>query len=249
MTKRNGRVGSASTERDGRPRVDRLKEAKGHPASDGGDEKGHEDPNEDREPVAASEAGTQQGRGEGERDDGDIGCGCQGLGVEQVGPASNAHDLAISLVFTVFTVVMFLGFTNAVAEWLPWRAYLMRAGTVYGLGFASGFLTGLWLTAAVRDWSRPMRVGFECRAALLLIAFGFLGHATVEVTAGPDGRWSAVPLLWAPAILVPAIGLGAVVEGILLGEIASVLPRRTPWHALRCAVSAWRREAAGRKKP
>ena len=230
--------------------MDRVDETDGHPAGDGGDEKAHEDPYEDREPVSTAEPSRQKrrGKGKGEREESEIGCGCQGHGGGEVGPASNAHALAISLVFTAFTVVMFLGITNAVAEWLPWRAYLMRAGAVYGLGFAGGFLTGLWLTAPMRDWSRPVRVGFECRAALLLIALGFLGHATVEVAAGPDGRWSAVPLLWAPAILVPAIGLGAVVEGILLGEIASGLPRRTPWHALRALVSDRLRRASARKR-
>ena len=40
-----------------------------------------------------------------------------------------------------------------------------------------------------------------------------------------------------------------VIDGALLGEIASGLPRRTPWHALRCVFFERRRLAVGRRTP
>ncbi|MDE0240667.1 MAG: hypothetical protein OXQ84_10795 [bacterium] len=194
----------------------------------------------DREVTKSQQAGDEGvGVGGGGGEDGD----------EKADPASNAHDFVISLALTLTTVGMFLGFTMTMSGWLPWRAYLMRAGALYVVGIGGGFMLGLWLTAAVRDWSQPAMVGFACRATLLLIAFGFLSHATMEAAREPDELWWTLPLLWAPAILLPAIGLGAVIDGALLGAIASGLPRRTPWHALRFVVCEYRRLISERHRP
>ena len=62
---------------------------------------------------------------------------------------------------------------------------------------------------------------------------------------GDAGRaWWEPPVLWVPALLLPAVAVGGALDGELLGDFARGLSRRTPWHALRFIVSERRRAAA-----
>ena len=145
-------------------------------------------------------------------------------------------------------VVMFLLSTVGMSDELPWREYLIAAGTGYAVSFTVGFMADRWWPAAAR--SRPPRLpgaGSECRMAILFVVCGLMVHGLWGGDAQPGAGWEPPPL-WVPAILIPVIGFGGVIDGALLGETASGLPRRTPWHALRRVVSERRREAAGKEE-
>ncbi|MDE0240671.1 MAG: hypothetical protein OXQ84_10815 [bacterium] len=157
------------------------------------------------------------------------------------------YALEVSVFMSFLMMLMFVLSTVAMSEQLPWRTYLIAGGVGYAIGFAAGFLAGR--TDPLEKDDRPGRVpfGVEFRAAIWAILMGFIFQDLLVGGAEPRTEW-APPLLWVPPLLLPAIIMGAAIDGLALGGIAHGLPRRTPWHAFRCVVSSWRREAAGREE-
>ena len=153
----------------------------------------------------------------------------------------DTHDLEASAVLSLITMAWFLLFTVAMSEQLPALTYLAWGGAGYVLLFALGFLLVRKEPVAARV--RPMPgAGFESRVTVLLIMFAFMFYALIG-GGEPRAGWGP-PLVWVPAVLLPAFVVGGALDGALLGLIARGLPRRTPWHALRFIVSARRRAAA-----
>ena len=248
MTARNGRGGPPSTEEDGRLRRQlRDAVAEGQGAEGGGDERGQEYP----EPVdwpMDDKAKESEDTGDTGQGDGGACRRGQGLGGGAVGPVPDTHALEGSAFLTAMMMVWFVLFTIAMSGQLPWRAYLIAGGAGYAGFFAFGFMAQRWWPATMRDRERrPPAVGFEWRLAILAIMLGFMVQGFFGSGADLRVEWEP-PLLWVPAILMPAIAMGGAIEGALLGEIASGLPRRTPWHALCFIISTRRRSAAERNR-
>ncbi|MCY4607370.1 MAG: hypothetical protein OXD40_02055 [bacterium] len=158
----------------------------------------------------------------------------------------NAHDLECSAFLSFWMMLWLVLLTGAMSEQLAVGAYLVWAGVGYVPLFALGFLLGR--REPVGDGDRSWHlVGFGCRMTVLLIAGGFMVQGLAGAGEEAWAGWEP-PLLWVPALLLPAIAVGGGFDGALLGEIANGLPKRTPWHAVRFIVSERRRVAAGRRQ-
>ena len=240
MTARNGRGGPRSVEPAGRRPKDRG-ETEGQREGDGSHDRGHEYPGPGRtEAAELATADKDGGNDEGGGPDDHRGVQERVGGVEGGGP--DTHDLECSAFLSLMMMVMFVIATLGMYEQLPGRAYLVWAGGGYAIGFVLGFLLGRQGPDSDRPSSRG-GAAFECRMAVLLTAGGLAFSGFLGSGEEPWGGWEP-PLLWVPAILLPAIGVGGGFDGALLGGIAGGLPRRTPWHALRFIVSERRRAAA-----
>ena len=156
----------------------------------------------------------------------------------------DTHDLENSAVLSLFTAIWFVLLTFALSGRLPVGTYLVLAGLGYVSLFVFGFLLGRQGSAPDSDraW---VQAAFGCRLTVLLIMGGLMLHGMIG--GGDAGRaWWEPPVLWVPAVLLPAIAVGGALDGDLLGQFARGLPRRAPWHALRFIVSARRRAVAER---
>lgn len=245
---RNGGAGRVSAEREGRSRRPPPDAAFGqHAGGEAG--AGRQADHEPRGAPAEDETTENESP---EDNEGGVGDPCRGgleLGGGQGRPVPDTHEFRDSAGLTLTMTVMFLLSTAGMSEQLPWREYLIATGVGYAVSFTVGFMAERWWPAAAR--CRPPRrpgAGSECRLAILFVVCGFMVHGLWGGGAHPGAGWEP-PLLWVPAILIPVIGAGGTIDGALLGEIASGLRRRTPWHALRFVLLERRRLAVGRQKP
>ena len=244
MTARNGCDGPRSVEPAGRRRKDRGV-TEGQREGDGSHERGTEYP-EPGGAVAAEHAKANKDDGNEEGGGPDDHRGVQDLDGGPEGGGPDTHVLECSAFLSLMMMVMFVIATLGMYEQLTGRAYLVWAGVGYAMGFGLGFLMSRQEPAADRVGARS-GAALECRMAVWLIACGFIFSGFVGTGGEPWAGWEP-PLLWMPAVLLPAIAVGGGFDGALLGEIASGLPRRTPWHALRFIVSERRRASAERKR-
>ena len=250
MVKRNGLGEDSSTERVAMPQAERLEETKGHPAGDGGREGGNGDPGQVPNPAPATPAAKEAGGDDEEnadRGEEEILRSGQDREAGDVAQLPETHALEISAFMSFLMVLMFVLAVSGMSGQLPWRSYLIAGGVGYVFGFAAGFLAGRTDPVAMKACSGRVPFGVEFRAAIWAVMLGFMFQDLLE--GGAEVRAAAMPLLWVPPLLLPAIIMGGAIDGLLLGGIASGLPRRTPWHALRQVVSAWRQEAGARTKP
>ena len=245
MTAPNERERRLSAVGEGRIGLEDLGEAERQRAEGEGEEAG----DEHREPGAAvAGSGTKalkapednQGDDGGHRREGDERSG----GPVQEFP--DTHDLESSAFLSLLTTICFLLLTIAMSGQLPAGTYLVMAGLAYVSLFVFGFLLGRQDPAPDGDrvWVQVVLGG---RWMVLLIMGGFMLHGMVG-SGEVRSAWWEPPVLWVPAVLLPAIAVGGALDGELLGEIARGLSRRTPWHALRFILSERRRAAAGRRQ-
>ena len=245
MTAQNERDRCRSAEGEGRLGLEDLGEAKRQEAK-GDDEEGGD---EHREPGATPPGSRAAAHKAPEGNQGDDG-GHRREGDERsCGPVRefpDTHDLESSAVLSLFTTICFLLLTIAMSGQLPAGTYLVMAGLGYVSLFVFGFLLGRQDPAPDGDrvWVQLVLGG---RWTVLLLMGGFMLHGMVGSGEARSAWWEP-PVLWVPAVLLPAIAVGGALDGELLGEIARGLRRRTPWRALHFIVSERRRVAAGRRQ-
>ena len=245
MTGRNERDGRLSAEGEDRRRRE-LREAivEGNDTEADSEEGEHDN----LEPGGVGEVEpTTEHKGDANdaADDGNPRNSGQEPGSGEGGQVPDTHDLEISAFLSLFTMAWFLLFTVTMSEQLPAQTYLSWGGAGYVLLFALGFLLGRKepMTERVRSLPAP---GFESRVTVLLIMFAFMFYAFIG-GGDPRAGWEP-PLVWVPAVLLPAFVVGGALDGALLGVVARGLPRRTPWHALHFIVSERRRGAGARQQ-
>ena len=245
MTGRNERDRRLSAEGEDRLFRERREAiTEGDDAEAGGEESDHDNPKPGGA-GAVDQTDEKQGGANSAADDGNRRGGGQAPGAREGGQVPDTHDLEGSAVLSLITMVWFVLFTAAMSEQLPVQTYLAWGGVGYVLLFALGFLVGRKEPGTESARPRPA-VGFESRVTVLLIMFAFMFYAFIG-GGDPRAGWGP-PLVWVPAVLLPAFVVGGALDGALLGVIARGLPCRTPWHALHFIVSERRRGAGARQQ-